>query len=571
MVQSIKEKMLEVLTASNFLTKQQLEEAIAIQKKSGRQLSEVLTTMGYITQTDLVVVLSQSLKIPPINLSKTKLDPAIAQIIPKDLAEKYKVIVVSKIGKTLMVAMVDPLNVLAIDELTVLTNYQIKIVIASLKDITDAISRIYEDTSSEQMQGFINTVKDMDLEFLEVKEEEKDSSKAAFSLKEIESAPVVKVTNMLLTDAIKNRASDILIEPQEKKLRIRYRIDGVLKEFPAPPKAFHEAVVSRIKVMSTLNIAEHRLPQDGRFKIRVGDREVDFRVSIMPSSHGEKVALRVLDKGAVVLDIEKMGFEAEPLSHIKELALEPHGMILVCGPTGSGKSTTLYSVLTYVDNPEKNLVTAEDPVEYQLTGINQVGVRPEVGLNFVSALRSFLRQDPDVIMVGEIRDAETLDIAIKAALTGHLVLSTLHTTEAAGAVTRMVNMGIEPFLITSSCLLICAQRLLRKICPSCKESYPVTDEIRGKFNIPNAYKELCRGKGCVACDNTGYLGRIGLCEVLVFSPAIRDLVMEKAQEVEIKRKAREEGMRTLRENGIAKALQGITTLEEVTRLTIADE
>lgn len=570
MVQSIKEKMLDVLTRSNFLTKEQLDEAIQMQRQTGRRLSEVLTTMGYISQKDLVIVLSQSLNIPPINLSKVKINPEVVQIIPQQFAEKYLVIPVSKIGKVLTVAMIDPLNILAIDELKVLTNFELKVVIAAEEEIKAAINKYYGMSTTDQIKGIIENVKEMNLEFIEDKEKMEVQVSTQQLLKDVEDAPIVKVTNMLLAEAIKIQASDILIEPQEKSLRLRYRLDGILKEFPAPPKSMQEAIVSRIKVMAVLNIAEHRLPQDGRFKIKISNREVDFRVSIMPSSHGEKVALRVLDKTAVVLDIDAMGFEPRPLKKMKDLALEPHGMILVCGPTGSGKSTTLYSVLCYVDDPEKNLVTAEDPVEYQLEGINQVGVNPDVGLTFASALRSFLRQDPDVIMVGEIRDVETLDISIKAALTGHLVLSTLHTTEAAGAITRMVNMGIEPFLITSSCLMVCAQRLIRKICPSCKEAYEITDEIRQKYKITEDYKELYRGKGCPECNKTGYKGRIALCELLTLTPAIRDLIMSKSQEAAIKAKAREEGMATLRENGIAKALKGITTLEEVVRLTVSD-
>ncbi|MCK4994777.1 MAG: Flp pilus assembly complex ATPase component TadA [Candidatus Omnitrophica bacterium] len=570
MAQSLKQKMLDVLTRSNFLTKEQLDEAIEIQKTSGRRLSEVLTMMGVISQKDLVIVLSQSMSIPPINLSKIRISHDVVQLIPRASAEKYQAIAVSKIGKVLTVAMVDPLNILAIDELKVLTNYELKVVIADETKLKEAIKTYYESSSHEQMQGIIEDVKGMDIQIIEEKDE-KISVNTQQIMKDIEDAPIVKITNMLLSDAIKKQASDLLIEPQEKTLRIRYRLDGILKEFPAPPKSMQESIVSRIKVMSILNIAEHRLPQDGRFKIKVLGREVDFRVSIMPTSHGEKVALRVLDKTAVVLDIDTMGFESEPLKIIKETAMEPHGMILVCGPTGSGKSTTLYSILRYVDDPEKNICTAEDPVEYQMKGINQVNVHPEVGLTFKGALRSFLRQDPDIIMVGEIRDVETMDISIKAALTGHLVLSTLHTTEAAGAVTRMVNMGIEPFLITSSCLMVCAQRLIRKICTHCKEAYPITDEIREKFKIADKFTKLYHGKGCDKCTKTGYRGRIGLCEVLLLTPEIKDLIMQKAQEGVIKAKGREQGMKTLRENGVTKAIKGITSLEEITRLTIEDD
>ncbi|MFH1061782.1 MAG: ATPase, T2SS/T4P/T4SS family [Candidatus Omnitrophota bacterium] len=570
MTQSLKEKMMDVLTRSNFLTKEQLDEAIEAQKKTGRRLSDVLTMMGYITQKDLVIVLSQSLNIPPINLAKVKINPEIVKIIPRESAEKYQALVVSKIGKVLTVAMVDPLNVLAIDELKVLTNYELKIVVAEEKELKVAINTYYSDSTNEQIRNIIDDAKDMNLEIIEDADSQEKIFNTAQMLKDVEGAPIVKITNMLLAQGIKNQASDILIEPQEKVLRIRYRLDGILKEFPAPPKHMEEAIVSRIKVLSVLNIAEHRLPQDGRFKIKVADREVDFRVSIMPTSHGEKVALRVLDKTAVVLDLDKMGFEPDGLKIIKELAMEPHGMMLICGPTGSGKSTTLYSILKYVDDPEKNICSAEDPVEYQLEGINQVNVNPEVGLTFCGALRSFLRQDPDVIMVGEIRDTETLDISIKAALTGHLVLSTLHTTEAAGAVTRMVNMGIEPFLITSSCIMVCAQRLIRKICPDCKEGYPIPAEIRKKFKIGEQYKTLFKGKGCKTCQGTGYKGRIGMCEVLALTPEIRDLIMVRAQENLIKAKAREQGMVTLREHGVIKCLKGITTLEEVTRLTADD-
>ena len=569
MAQSVKEKMLDILTRSNFLTSEQLREALENQKKTGRRLSDVLTMMGYISQKDLVIVLSQSMNIPPINLSRIKITAEVAQIIPKEIAEKYLVVPVSKIGKVLTIAVADPLNVLAIDELKILTNYEIKLAIATEQEIKASIVTCYAETTNDQIRGIIDDVKEMNLEVVEERDEVKFAS-AQQLLKDVEDAPVVKVTNMLLAEAIRTQASDLLLEPQEKRLRVRLRLDGMLREFPSPPKSMQDAIVSRIKVMSVLNIAEHRMPQDGRFKIKVNNREVDFRVSIMPTYHGEKVALRVLDKTAVVLDIDAMGFEPGPLKRIKEISREPHGMIMVCGPTGSGKSTTLYSILKYVDDPEKNLVTAEDPVEYQLHGINQVSVNPGVGLTFSGALRSFLRQDPDVIMVGEIRDAETLDTGIKAALTGHLVLSTLHTNEAAGAITRMVNMGIEPFLITSSCILVVAQRLMRKLCPACRVAYSVTPELRREYSIPEAAHELFRAKGCPACTNTGYKGRVGLCEAMGFTPELRDLIMGKSREAAIKKKAREQGMSTLRECGVDKATRGLTSLEEVSRLTIAD-
>ncbi|MCM8813950.1 MAG: Flp pilus assembly complex ATPase component TadA [Candidatus Omnitrophica bacterium] len=572
MSSSLKEKMLEVLTKSNLLTTEQLTEALAAQKKTGLRLSDVLTTLGYISKRDLMVVLSQSLSIPPINLEKTKINPEVIQVIPKAIAVKYQALPVSKIGAVLTVAMVDPLNILAIDELKALTNYQVKVAIADERELRAAIEKCYDPAASEQIRDIIDNVKDMQLEVLEAKDEaDKKPENLKQILSSVEDAPVVKVTNMLLAEAIRNRTSDILIEPQEKALRVRFRVDGILKDAPSLPKSMQDAIVSRIKVMSTLNIAERRLPQDGRFKIKLADREIDFRVSTMPTSHGEKVALRVLDKVAVVLDLDKLGIEAEPLEKMKKLAMEPNGMILICGPTGHGKSTTLYSILKYVDDPEKNVVTAEDPVEYQLEGINQVNINTDVGLTFSGALRSFLRQDPDVIMVGEIRDLETLDIGIKAALTGHLVLSTLHATESAGAVTRMVNMGVEPFLITSSVLMVCAQRLIRKICQVCKDPHPIIPEVRAKFKIPDVYDTIYHSKGCDKCNMSGYRGRSGLCEVLAFTPEIRDLVMQKAHESLIKKKAREQGMSTMRENGVTKAVSGLTTLEEVTRLTVADD
>ena len=362
-----------------------------------------------------------------------------------------------------------------------------------------------------------------------------------------------------------------MIEPLEDDLRIRYRVDGILQEAKAPPKSMQNALISRIKVMSQLNIAERRLPQDGRFKVKIGQRMVDFRVSIIPSSFGEKVALRVLDKEALMLEMDKLGFEQEPVKKIEEASSRPHGMILMCGPTGCGKTTTLYSILKHIDRPEKNIITVEDPVEYQLPGINQVTYREDIGLTFASALRSILRQDPDIIMVGEIRDSQTADIAIKSALTGHLVLSTLHTTDAAGSIVRLTNMGIEGFLIASSLIMVGAQRLVRKLCSACKESYELGQDLKKKLGL-NADGKLLfyRPKGCETCNSTGYIGRIGIIEVLMLTPAIKELVMKKGSEAEIKIAARKAGMATLRENGLAKVKAGITSLEEVMRVTAAD-
>ncbi|MDD2653953.1 MAG: GspE/PulE family protein, partial [Candidatus Omnitrophica bacterium] len=388
-----------------------------------------------------------------------------------------------------------------------------------------------------------------------------------------QEAPVIKFTEAILKQAIDAKASDILIEPMEKRLRIRFRIDGVLREIESPPKALQAPMVSRIKVISGLDIAEHRLPQDGRFKTKADDREVDFRVSILPSTFGEKVALRILDKKMAMLDVNKLGFNNKALGDLKSCSKRPHGMILVTGPTGTGKTTTLYSILKYVDAPEINIITVEDPVEYDLPGINQVTAKVDIGLTFAATLRSMLRQDPDVIMVGEIRDFETVDIAIKAALTGHLVLSTIHTTTAPGTIVRLVNMGVEPFLIASSVICIVSQRLLRQICDKCKTSYEISEEMAKRLgaSIPNKTTTFYRGKGCKFCFNSGYKGRVGIAETLVLTPKIKDLIFQRAEEHKIKEQAIKEGMITLRQDGIEKAIAGITSLEEVLRTTIADK
>jgi len=513
--------------------------------------------------------LSQGLGLPLIDLKRFKIDFEIAKIIPVDIARHYQIIAVSKMGDTVTLAMADPLNIFAIDHVAELTGYKINPIISSSQDIAQTIEMSYPDVTNSVVEGL---VKEMAVSSIELIKEEHEAMPSDQELDRISrETPVIKITNIILEEAVKKKSSDILIEPFDKKLRLRFRIDGVLQEQQAPPKSMFASIVSRIKVISDLNIAEHRLPQDGRFKVKIYGREVDFRVSILPSSFGEKVAVRILDKSSATLDVDKLGFSEEVVSRLKQVAKLPHGMILVTGPTGSGKTTTLYSILKFVDSPEKNLVTVEDPVEFQLDGINQVTARPDIGLTFASALRSILRQDPNIIMIGEIRDYETVDIAIKSALTGHLVLSTLHTTTAAGAIVRLVNMGVEPYLMNASLVCVAAQRLVRKICEHCREKYTLKKEVLESLKLKLDNPAFYRGKGCQRCFNIGYAGRVGIVEAMISTPTIRELILERAQEHVIKRQARKEGMKTLREEGIALALKGITTLEEVLRVTAPDE
>ncbi|UCB56570.1 MAG: Flp pilus assembly complex ATPase component TadA [Candidatus Omnitrophota bacterium] len=570
MAKSLKEQLVNILTENKLLTPDELDKALDIQKQKGGRLSSILVSLNLVDERDLMIALSKSLHIPPVNLEKLKIKPEVIKLIPQQVAQHYQLIPVSRIGDNLTVAVSDPLNIVALDDIRALTKYKVKTVLSTEVDIKEAIRRYYSADAQEIIKDAIERRTAVVTEPSKKKEEELDTE----SLMElVKGAPLVKITNMILEEGIKRRASDILIEPLEKIMQVRYRVDGVLQMGQAPPKSMHEAIVTRIKVMSRLNVAEHRLPQDGRFKYgSARKQEVDFRVSVLPSSFGEKLALRILDKSTLLLDLEKLGFEETPLKVLKECTLRPHGMILICGPTGCGKTTTLYSILKRVDSIEKNLVTVEDPIEYQLDGINQVTALPEIGLTFANALRSILRQDPDVIMIGEIRDYDTVDIAIKSALTGHLVLSTLHTTDAAGSLVRLANMGVEPFLITASVLMVGAQRLVRLLCPDCKEAYKVSPALKEKLNLKDN-KELTfyRPKGCPKCNNTGYKGRIAIMEILRITPKIKDLIAQKAPEVQIKNAARREGMTTLRENGLAKVIRGETSLEEVLRVTVPDE
>ncbi|MBI4313230.1 MAG: Flp pilus assembly complex ATPase component TadA [Candidatus Omnitrophica bacterium] len=568
MAQRLKDRLTGVLLQKGLLSQQDLSKALEIQKTKGGSLGDLLVGMGLVDQQALLSVLSKELHIPPINLAKIQPDKSLTKIIPQKLALYYQVVPVSMMGKTLTVAMADPLNVLALDDIASATGLTLTLLIAVKEQIQTAIQEMYGNDAAEMVQDLVAPLQADDvLEVVEI------SSGPAHKKDELirmtQETPVVRVTDSILQQGVAMRASDILIEPFEDKLRIRYRIDGLLQEIESPPIAMHEGIVSRIKVVASLDIAEHRLPQDGRFQIKLADRPVDFRVSIVPSSFGEKVVLRVLDRSQTVLDMAKLGFDGPTLKTLQEAGQRPHGMILVTGPTGAGKSTTLYCLLKFIDSPAKNLVTVEDPVEYQMAGVNQVAINTEVGLTFAASLRSILRQDPNIIMIGEIRDGETADIAIKAALTGHLVLSTLHTNDAIGAVARLMNMGVEPFLISSSLILVGAQRLLRRICSSCKEPVPLPAHLAQYFRMEEE-KEVTvyRGKGCKSCKKSGYLGRVGIMETLKLDSTVREMVTASAKEPEIRGYAKKIGMASLRDLAVKKMLEGVTTPDEALRVTV---
>ncbi len=566
---SFKERIIEVLRARQLVEPKQLDEALEIQRKQGGSLQRILIERGIVKEEDLLSAISQGLGIPPISLSRVRMDSQLKGLISRDLATQYKVIPVSCIGQTLTVAMSDPLNVFALDTLTTLTGLSINPLLATESDIFEAINQYYGTGVEESLREVVEQAQAHSVEVLPTaQEQETDTTRLLIQTQE---APVVKFTDAILTQAVRLHASDLLIEPREKTVRVRYRVDGVLQEGPPPPKHLHAAIVSRVKVMSELNIAEQRLPQDGHFNFTVDGRPIDFRVSILPSTFGGNVCLRVLDQGKLSLNIDTFGFSKRDLEQVKSCAIRPHGMLLATGPTGSGKTTTLYALLKMLDGPDKNLVTVEDPVEFDLQGINQVSVRTDVGLTFSSALRSILRQDPNIIMVGEIRDGETADMAVKAALTGHMVLSTLHTNTAAGSVVRLINMGVEPFLIGSCLTAAVGQRLVRKVCARCMERYKPTKGLAERLGLlknGQEIPELVRGKGCRACFQSGYMGREVIAETLVMSVAIRELVLRRAPEREIEAMAKKEGMQPLREQGLAKALAHITSLEEVYRTTV---
>jgi type IV pilus assembly protein PilB len=559
----------DILLQRELITPDQLHAALAQQKVERLRLGEILTKLGFVKEEDVAQCLGQKYGIPYVDLNTQEIDAAVTQLIPPVIAQKHLVIPISKVGTTLTMAMADPTNVFAVDDIKFMTGLNVRLMIATDSSVRRAIDRYYD--SSESLQTVMASMEDAGME---VMDEQDDFNPNIGELKQaVEEAPVVKVVNLILADAIKRGASDIHIEPYERIFRIRFRIDGVLYEVMSPPMSMKSAIISRLKIMADLDISERRLPQDGRMKVKFKGKEVDFRVSTLPTLFGEKVVMRLLDKSNLTLDMSKLGFESQALANFEEAIQAPYGMILVTGPTGSGKTTTLYSALDRLNQLETNIMTVEDPVEFNIRGINQVLIRENIGLTFAAALRAFLRQDPDVIMVGEIRDYETAEIAVKAALTGHLVLSTLHTNDAPSAVSRLLNMGVESFLVASSVLLILAQRLLRRICSRCKVVVTVPPKALVDVGLSDeeAASITCyKGNGCDMCSGTGYKGRIAIYEVLLLTPELRDLILSGGSAVEIKRAAIQQGMRTLRMSGLSKLKEGITTVHEVVRVTFKD-
>jgi len=561
----------DLLVRSNLITKEQLQNALEEQKESGGHLriGSILIKNGFISESELTAFLSKQYSVPSINLSDFEIDPAVIKLIPAEVVQKYQTIPVNRSGSTLIIAMSDPSNIFAIDDIKFMTGYNVEVVVASDAGIKSAIDKYYDQSASLD-----DMMSNMDMEDLEVVGEEEQVDISSLE-RATEDAPVVKLVNLILTDAIKRKASDIHVEPYERTFRVRYRIDGVLYEAMKPPIKLKNAIISRLKIMAELDIAERRLPQDGRIKIKLGGgKDMDFRVSVLPTLFGEKVVLRLLDKSSLQLDMTKLGYEPDALDRFKESIYKPFGMVLVTGPTGSGKTVSLYSALSELNRTSENISTAEDPVEFNFAGINQVQMHDDIGLNFAAALRSFLRQDPDIIMIGEIRDFETAEIAVKAALTGHLVLSTLHTNDAPSTVNRLLNMGVEPFLVASAVNLITAQRLARRVCQDCRivEEIPAQALMNAGVPKDEADQYVCyKGQGCPKCNNTGYKGRVGFYQVMPMLEEIRELVLNGANTAEIKRESMRLGIKTMRQSGLTKLREGITSFEEVLRVTVADD
>lgn len=594
------ERLGELLIKRNFITPEQLKKAQDEQKLKGGRLESNLVKLGYIKEDELLSFLSAQYRVPSVKISKIEINPNVTKLIPPSISKKYFIIPINRVGPKLTLAMADPSNIVVIDEIKFMTGFNVEPVVASETEIVDAIKKYYGGggsvaglgTTSFQALDFAidddkSVESDLDLldtGMVDVDEFDKLVHGAVDNVEVVETqagdetdeigGPIIKIVNGVLIKAIKLGASDVHFEPYEKSFRVRYRVDGVMRREMTLPIQIKNAIVSRLKIMSKLDIAERRLPQDGRIKLRLGKgREMDFRVSTVPVLFGEKVVLRLLDKSSLQLDMVKLGFEESSLEDFKNALRKPVGMILVTGPTGSGKTTTLYSALSELNKETENITTAEDPVEYNFMGINQVQMHEEIGLTFASSLRAFLRQDPDIIMVGEIRDFETAQIGVQAALTGHLVLSTVHTNDAPGTVTRLIDMGIEPFLISSAVILILAQRLIRKICIECREPIKVHPQLLIDLGVsPDEVKSfpVYKGKGCSICNNTGYKGRVGLYEVMAIKEEIKELILSRASTSEVKKEAMRLGMKTLRQSGIIKIREGLTTIEEVLRSTMDD-
>ncbi len=573
-IKSFGERIADALIEDGLLGSQDVEQLLEQQKKGGARLLKLILEKGLVSETDMSVSMGRVLNTSPVNLARISIPPEIGDLLPRDVAHNHKVVPVSRLENKLFLAMADPLNVLALDDVRRITHLEVAPLIAPEKAIIDKLNNL-DAAKSGSMEDIIKDAKEKaqaeaDADNLEVSHDTTEEVNLDQLAASSEEAPVIKLANLILVQAIKDRASDIHVEPFEKTMRLRYRIDGALIDATPPPKEMQLALVSRLKVMSSLDIAERRLPQDGRMRIRVGGKDYDLRVSIMPTVHGEKIVLRVLDKSNLSASIDKLGLDADTFAQVKAAVDAPHGLILVTGPTGSGKTTTLYSALNELNNPMYNIVTVEDPVEFQLSGINQVPVKKEIGLTFANALRSILRQDPDIIMIGEIRDTETAEIAVEAALTGHQVLSTMHCNDAPGAIARLDEMGIPPFLISSSVILACAQRLMRRICPHCKDPVSYPAKMYQDLNIEPSIFEgvtLYRGRGCERCKGTGYAGRLAIIEAMTVTDEIRKLIIARTPSRDLGKIAIGQGMRTLRMIGLDRAREGISTLEQVLLLT----
>ncbi|HEV2222847.1 MAG TPA: type IV-A pilus assembly ATPase PilB [Candidatus Acidoferrales bacterium] len=564
----------EILVRDSLISSDQLKQALDYQKREGGRLGTCLVKLGLVSDEDITAVLSRQYGVPSINLKFYEVDPSVIKLIPQETAVRYQIVPLSRVGSTLTIAMTDPTNVFAMDDIKFMTGFNVEPVVASESAISEAIGKFYG--AAESVEELDKVMKDLAGEdaALELSQEEADMDLASLE-KAAEEAPIIKLVNLILTDAVKRGASDIHVEPYEKEYRVRFRIDGILQNVMSPPMKLKDAITSRIKIMSKLDISEKRLPQDGRIMIKYlkdgKKKELDFRVSTVPTLFGEKIVMRLLDKENLRLDMTKLGFEQESLDKFSKAILRPYGMVLVTGPTGSGKTNTLYSSVAKLNTLETNIMTAEDPVEFQLAGINQVQMKEQIGLNFASALRAFLRQDPNIILVGEIRDFETAEIAVKAALTGHLVLSTLHTNDAPSTISRLMNMGIEPFLVATSVNLICAQRLVRRVCSQCKEPMNITPQALADAGYTTEEAKtttVYHGRGCGTCNNTGYKGRVGLYEVMEINDELKELILVGASALELRKKALDNGMITLRRSGLIKIASGQTTMEEVIRETV---